>query len=165
MLCFIYKEKNLKFCWKISDFLFSYTLEGKIQALLNKGVFTMNMDKQTRRIFRGKFGKEALKGLERYGVEDLTPYAPWQLKFYVRSPLPWPRCVELFRQYEEYCAKHRSMRFDTWYATVDGNPIRDGGDDFDYSTYDAPIERYTDFSKGEPLNSVIDEDEVIEIDC
>lgn len=165
MLCFIYKEKNLKFCWKISDFLFSYTLEGKIQALLNKGVFTMNMDKQTRRIFRGKFGKEALKGLERYGVEDLSEYTPWQLKFYVMSPLPWPQCDELFKQYKEYCSEHRFMRFDTWYATVNGNPVRDGGEDFDYSAYDDPSEQYINYSWGEPLDKVNCEDETVEIDC
>lgn len=94
----------------------------------------MKMDKQVRKFFKGELGQKALKGLKRYGVEDLTAYAPWQLKFYVRSPLPWPQCVELFKQYEEYCAEHRFMRFDTWYATVDGNPVRDGGDDFDYST-------------------------------
>ena len=23
-------------------------------------------------------------------------YTPWQLKFYVKSPLPWPQCEELF---------------------------------------------------------------------
>lgn len=97
----------------------------------------MKMDKQVRKFFKGELGQEALKGLKRYGVEDLTAYAPWQLKFYVRSPLPWPQCVELFKQYEEYCAEHRFMRFDTWYATVDGNPVRDGGDNFDYSTYTA----------------------------
>ena len=48
----------------------------------------MKMDKQVRKFFKGELGQEALKGLKRYGVEDLTAYAPWQLKFYVRSPLP-----------------------------------------------------------------------------
>ena len=114
---------------------------------------------------RDRLGQEALKGLKRYGVEDLTAYAPWQLKFYVRSPLPWPQCVELFKQYEEYCAEHRFMRFDTWYATVDGNPVRDGGDDFDYSTYDDPSEQYINYSWGEPLDNVDCEDETVEIDC
>ena len=123
------------------------------------------MDKQMRRIFKGEPGQKALKGLERYGAEDLTPYAPWQLKFYVKSPLPWPQCVELFKQYDEYCAEHRFIRFDVWYATVDGNPVRDGGDDFDYSAYDDSSERYTNFSQGESMNRVIDEDGVIEIDC
>ena len=67
----------------------------------------MKMDMQMRRIFKGELGQEALKGLERYGVEDLTPYAPWQLKFYVMSPLPWPQCEELFKQYTKYCSEHR----------------------------------------------------------
>lgn len=125
----------------------------------------MKMDKQVRKLFKGELGQEALKGLKRYGVEDLTAYAPWQLKFYVRSPLPWPQCVVLFKQYEEYCAEHRFMRFDTWYATVDGNPVRDGGDDFDYSTYDDPSEQYINYSWGEPLDNVDCEDETVEIDC
>ena len=47
----------------------------------------MKMDKQVRKFFKGELGQKALKGLKRYGVEDLTAYAPWQLKFYVRSPL------------------------------------------------------------------------------
>lgn len=125
----------------------------------------MKMDKQMRRIFKGELGQEALKGLERYGVEDLTPYAPWQLKFYVMSPLPWPQCEELFKQYKEYCSEHRFMRFDTWYAAVDGNPVRDGGDDFDYSAYDDPSEQYINYSWGEPLDKVKCEDETVEIDC
>lgn len=125
----------------------------------------MKMDKQMRKIFKGELGQEALKGLKAYGVEDLSPYAPWQLKFYVRSPLPWPKCVELFHQYKEYCAEHRFMRFDTWYVIVDGNPVRDGGDDFDYSAYDDPSERYTNYSCGEPLDKVDCEDETVEIDC
>jgi hypothetical protein len=36
----------------------------------------MKMEKQMRRIFKGEFGQEALKGLERYGVEDLSKYTP-----------------------------------------------------------------------------------------
>ena len=69
----------------------------------------MKMDMQMRRIFKGELGQEAFKGLERYGVEDLTPYAPWQLKFYVKSPLPWPQCDELFKQYKEYCSEQYSL--------------------------------------------------------
>ena len=92
-------------------------------------------------------------------------YTPWQLKFYMKSPLPWPQCEELFKQYKEYCSEHRFMRFDTWYATVDGNPVRDGGEDFDYSAYDDPSERYINYSWGEPLDKVNCEDETVEIDC
>ena len=36
----------------------------------------MKMEKQMRRIFKGEQGQEALKGLERYGVEDLSKYTP-----------------------------------------------------------------------------------------
>ena len=125
----------------------------------------MNMDKQTRRIFRGKLGREARKGLERYGVTDLSAYTPWQLKFYVRSPLPWPKCCELFRQYSDYCAKHRFMRFDVWYYTVSGNPVLDDSEDFDYTRYDDEAKRYTDYSCGEPLDKVDDGDELVNIDC
>ena len=57
------------------------------------------------------------------------------------------------------------MRFDTWYATVDGNPVRDGGDDFDYSAYDDPSEQYINYSWGEPLDKVNYEDETVEVDC
>ena len=92
-------------------------------------------------------------------------YTPWQLKFYVKNPLPWPQCEELFKQYKEYCSEHRFMRFDTWYATVDGNPVRDGGEDFDYSAYDDPSEQYINYSWGEPLDKVNCEDETVEIDC
>ena len=78
----------------------------------------MKMEKQMRRIFKGELGQEALKGLERYGVEDLSKYAPWQLNFYVKSPLPWPQCEALFKQYTKYCSEHRFVRFDTWYAIL-----------------------------------------------
>lgn len=52
-------------------------------------------------LFNSKEGQEALKGLQRYGVNDLTPYEEWQLEFYLDNPLPWPRCCELFGQYGE----------------------------------------------------------------
>ena len=125
----------------------------------------MKMDMQMRRIFKGELGQEALKGLERYGVEDLSKYAPWQLNFYVKSPLPWLQCEELFKQYTKCCSEHRYLRFDTWYAIVDGNPVRDGGDDFDYSAYDDPSEQYINYSWGEPLDKVNCEDETVEVDC
>ena len=48
----------------------------------------MKMDKQVRKFFKGELGQEALKGLKRYGVEDLTAYAPWQLKFYLTYSHP-----------------------------------------------------------------------------
>ena len=35
----------------------------------------MKMDKQMRRIFKGELGQEALKGLERYGVEESAAVA------------------------------------------------------------------------------------------
>jgi hypothetical protein len=57
------------------------------------------------------------------------------------------------------------LRFDTWYAIVDGNPVRDGGDDFDYSAYDDPSEQYINYSRGEPLDKVNCEDETVEVDC
>lgn len=39
-------------------------------------------------LFTSKEGQEALKGLQRYGVNDLTPYEDWQLEFYLDNPLP-----------------------------------------------------------------------------
>lgn len=87
------------------------------------------------------------------------------MNFYVKSPLPWPQCEELFKQYTKYCSEHRYLRFDTWYATVDGNPVRDGGDDFDYSAYDDPSEQYINYSWGKPLDKVNCEDETVEVDC
>ena len=38
--------------------------------------------------FESEEGKLALKALERYGVEDLTPYEPWQIEYYVESATP-----------------------------------------------------------------------------
>lgn len=73
-------------------------------------------------LFNSKEGQEALKGLQRYGVNDLTPYEDWQLEFYLDNPLPWPRCCELFGQYAKYIAGHDEMPFDAWLATIEYDP-------------------------------------------
>lgn len=104
-------------------------------------------------LFTSKEGQEALKGLQRYGVNDLTPYEDWQLEFYLDNPLPWPRCCELFGQYAKYIATHDEMPFDAWLATIEYDPALSDGDreDFDYSEYDKdPL--VINFSVGQRLD-------------
>lgn len=79
-------------------------------------------------LFNSKEGQEALKGLQRYGVNDLTPYEEWQLEFYLDNPLPWPRCCELFGQYAKYIAGHDEMPFDAWLATIEYDPALSDGE-------------------------------------
>lgn len=104
-------------------------------------------------LFNSKEGQEALKGLQRYGVNDLTPYEEWQLEFYLDNPLPWPRCCELFGQYAKYIAAHDEMPFDAWLATIEYDPALSDGEkeDFDYSEYDKdPL--VINFSVGQRLD-------------
>lgn len=104
-------------------------------------------------LFNSKEGQEALKGLQRYGVNDLTPYEDWQLEFYLDNPLPWPRCCELFGQYAKYIAGHDEMPFDAWLATIEYDPALSDSEkeDFDYSEYDKdPL--VINFSVGQRLD-------------
>ena len=117
--------------------------------------------------FESEEGKLALKALERYGVEDLTPYEPWQIEYYVESATPWPECCRLFKKHASYCAKHGDVGFDEWLEEINNDPAQnDEDDDFDYSMYDKYTPPKVNYSCGEAMDRELDfNGDPVPVDC
>lgn len=117
--------------------------------------------------FDSEEGKLALKALERYGVEDLTAYEPWQIEYYVEGATPWPECCRLFEKHATYCARHGDIGFDEWLEEIDNDPAQnDEDDDFDYSMYDKYNPPKVNYSCGEAIDRVLDfNGDSVPVDC